>query len=105
MQIVIDIHERHIQSLRNGNVTYGLIDALLNGKTLPKGHGRLGDLDKIWNVLKELEEYYQTEFLKKSNVIHESTMNGRLYGFTKAKFIVQDAPTVIEADKVGDTDE
>lgn len=76
-----------------------LIKAIGNGTSLPKGHGRLGDLDKIWNKLKELEEYYQAEFLKESNAIHESAMNGRLYGFTNSKFIVQDAPTIIEAEK------
>lgn len=76
-----------------------IADAIKNGTILPKGHGRLGDLDNIWNKLKELEEYYQAEFLKESNAIHKSAMNGRLYGFTNSKFIVQDAPTIIEARK------
>ena len=73
--------------------------AIANGTPLPKGHGRLGDLDNIWSKLKEIEGYYQAEFLKKSNMIHESAMNGRLYGFTTSKFIVQDTPTIIEADE------
>ena len=79
-----------------------ILDAFCNGTPLPKGCGRLGDLDKIWSELKELEEHYQAEFLKESNVIHESAMNGRLYGFTNAKFIVQNAPTIIEADRGGE---
>ena len=76
-----------------------IVDCVINGTVLPKGHGRLGDLDNVWSELKELEEHYQTEFLKESNAIHESAMNGRLYGFTNSKFIVQDAPTIIEADR------
>lgn len=36
---------------------------------------------------------------QESNAIHKSAMNGRLYGFTNSKFIVQDAPTIIEARK------
>lgn len=104
MQIVIDIDEDvYTRLFDNGVDNYDdaedMAKAIRTGKPLPKGHGRLGDLDKIWNVLKELEEYYRTEFLKKASVIHESNMNGRLYGFTKAKFIVQDAPIIIEADK------
>ena len=73
--------------------------AIINGTVLPKGHGRLGDLDNIWSELKELEEHYQAEFLKKSNAIHESAMCGRYFGFTASKFIVQDAPTIIESDR------
>ena len=109
MQIVIDIDDDIAQGIIEGNndeprnivrsFQATIADAIKNGTVLPKGHGRLGDLDKIWNKLKELEEYYQAEFLKESNAIHESAMNGRLYGFTNSKFIVQDAPTIIESDK------
>lgn len=102
MQIAIDIDEEIFNKLPEAelgsNVIEDVLEAVEDGTIIPKGHGRLGDLDKIWNKLKELEEYYQTEFLKESNVIHESAMNGRLYGFTNSKFIVQDAPTIIEAD-------
>ena len=98
MQIVIDISEEDYEFVKRHN-THGLYSFVLNGTILPKGHGRLGDLDDIWNKLKELEEYYQAEFLKESNAIHESAMNGRLYGFTNSKFIVQDAETIIEANK------
>lgn len=97
MNIVIDIPDNI--DLRNYDIPYDILNIITGGIPLPKGHGRLGDLDKIWSKLKELEEYYQAEFLKKSNMIHESAMNGRLYGFTNAKYIVQDAPTIIEADK------
>lgn len=34
MKLVIDIHERDFESLQNGNVTYGIIDAVRNGKPL-----------------------------------------------------------------------
>lgn len=98
MQMVVDIPEEIVRTIRENNVGNFVYQAIKNGTPLPKGHGRLGDLDKIWNELKELEGHYQAEFLKESNVIHESAMNGRLYGFTKAKFIVQDAPTIIDKD-------
>lgn len=100
MKIVIDIPIEWLFDMNNKKFcqTDSLYQKILNGIPLPKGHGRLGDLDKIWCKLKELEEYYQAEFFKESDVLHESAMNGRLYGFTNAKFIVQDAPTIIEAD-------
>lgn len=101
MQILIDISEEMYNFACNypEKVLAGYSLCIKNGTVLPKGHGRLGDLDKIWNKLKELEEYYQAEFLKESNAIHESAMSGRLYGFTNSKFIVQDAETIIESDK------
>lgn len=104
MQIVIDIPEKQYEYLSKiadaGQEPLGYFErVIMRGTPLPKGHGRLGDLDNIWSELKELEEHYQAEFLKESNVIHESDMYGRLYGFTNSKFIVQDAPTIIEADK------
>lgn len=98
MQILIDIPNEKYERLPYID-QFSLREYIENGTILPKDHGRLGDLDKIWNKLKELEEYYQAEFLKESNAIHESAMNGRLYGFTNSKFIVQDAETIIEANK------
>lgn len=108
MKIVIDISDEEYEDVKKvGGCYYDFGKAIYYGTPLPKGHGRLGDLDAIRNKLKELEEYYQAKFLREyyraeflgeSNVIHESAMNGRLYGFTNAKFIVQDAPTIIEAD-------
>ena len=98
MQILIDIPNEKYERLPYID-QFSLKEYIENGTILPKGHGRLGDLDKIWNKLKELEEYYQAEFLKESNAIHESAMSGRLYGFTNSKFIVQDAETIIEANK------
>lgn len=103
MQIIIDIpdktYEYFAQGLRYADDVESAIIAIVDGTQLLKGHGRLGDLDKIWSELKELEEHYQAEFLKESNVIHESAMCGRLFAFTTSKFIVQDADTIIEADR------
>ncbi len=32
-------------------------------------------------------------------MVHESAMNGRMFGFCNAKFMVADAPMIIPADK------
>ena len=48
MQLVIDIHKKDYQSILNsGQVPYGVVCAIMNGTPLPKGHGRLGDLDAL----------------------------------------------------------
>lgn len=111
IELVIKVPEEVYEEIKNGmdiELHFGdhivvkdewASERIRNGTPLPKGHGRLGDLDNIWSKLKEIEGYYQAEFLKKSNMIHESAMNGRLYGFTTSKFIVQDTPTIIEADE------
>lgn len=101
MKIIIDIPEELYEAYKGRPPMLGdagmdmIAQSIANGTPLPKGHGRLGDLDNIWSELKELEEHYQAEFLKKSNAIHESAMCGRYFGFTASKFIVQDAPTII----------
>ena len=46
MQVVIDIHEKDYQSMLNGNVSYGVLDAIRKGTPLPKGHGRIADMDE-----------------------------------------------------------
>lgn len=56
MQIVIDIHEDDYQRICETKLpSYGAITYIIhrafkyikNGKPLPKGHGRLGDLDAL----------------------------------------------------------
>lgn len=83
MQVVINVHERDIQSLKNGTVTYALIDAMLNGKTLPKGHGRLVDADKLKEEIKLWDNDYTEDGYV--HVIEESD--------------IDDAPTIIEPDR------
>ncbi len=44
MQIVIDISEEDYEYLKKHN-KHGLYSSILNGTPLPKGHGRLKDVD------------------------------------------------------------
>lgn len=53
MQIVIDIHEKDYQSMLNGYISYGLLDAIKNGIPLPKGHGDLIDISHLMRGLYE----------------------------------------------------
>lgn len=47
MQIVIDIPEEMYQSVLNGTYCGTLYEELKNGTPLPKGHGRLVDIDEV----------------------------------------------------------
>ena len=58
-------------------------NALMNSTPLPKGHGRLGDLSKVYDKLNEVQ-IERTEEYK---------------GLGEAKQIICDTPTIIEADK------
>ena len=62
-------------------------ELILNGTPLPKGHGRLGDLDKI---KKEMQNYHD-DCAKTSEYTR--------LGFETAIAVVEDAPTIIKADK------
>jgi len=60
-----------------------------NGTPLPKGHGRLGDLGKIYVELNEAQIEGTAEYK----------------GLGEAKQIVCDAKTIIEADKESEEEE
>jgi hypothetical protein len=90
MKIIIDIPETAYRLLNNGGVdwlgTEYILSAVAKGTPLPKGHGRLGDLDKI---KKEMQNYHDD--------CAKTSKYTRL-GFETAMAVVEDAPTIIEAD-------
>lgn len=47
MQIVIDISEKDYQALKQGHVPFIMLDTLMKGIPLPKGHGRLIDVNDL----------------------------------------------------------
>lgn len=61
--------------------------AIINGTPLPKGHGKLGDLDKI---KKEMQNYYD-DCTKTSEYTR--------LGFETAIAIVEDTSTIIKSDR------
>ncbi len=90
MQLVIDIDEDTYAECK-GDVYFPdtggvLFDVVRNGTPLPKGHGRLGDLDKI---KKEMQNYHDD--------CAKTSKYTRL-GFETAVEVVNDAPTIVEAD-------
>lgn len=96
MKIVIDIHEKDYQSIKNGQIPFSVIDAVKNGTPLPKGHGRLIDADNIIPLA-----------LKKKTLVLEDTdlidIRSREividYLFKDIKDYINNMPTIIESDK------
>ena len=87
MQIVIDIPEEEYRKVQDGRASVSMMQkAIRNGTPLPKGHGRLGDLDKI---KKEMQNYHD-DCAKTSEYTR--------LGFETAIAVVEDAPTIIEAE-------
>lgn len=91
MKIVIDIPEDIFVSENFvkyfGVWSFKLQDTIENGIPLPKGHGRIGDLDKI---KKEMQNYYD-DCAKTSEYTR--------LGFETAMAVVEDAQIIIETDK------
>jgi len=90
MQIVIDISEELYKHIKNDNVYYledggVLYDIVKNGTPLPKGHGRLGDLDALRDEVSSwgMNDYEPSDF-------------------TDA---IDQTDTIIEADKEGGDDQ
>lgn len=95
MQIVIDILEDFYNGVKvveeeSEDITEAVVtlpmECIANGIPLSKGHGRLGDLDKI---KKEMQNYHG-DCAKTSEYTR--------LGFETAMAVVDDTPTIIEAD-------
>ena len=55
MKLIMDIPKEEYELVRHGNKSYTteleLMNAVANGVPLPKGCGRLGDLDKLYTEM------------------------------------------------------
>ena len=88
MQIVINIDDEDYdditltgENIINLGVLLDLREAVRNGTPLPKGHGRIGDLDRLYNVFdknvvsadafKELFDYAPTIIEAESEEHHD----------------------------------
>ena len=62
MEIVVKIPDDMIKSLEQGSFgakynIYDLVWRLMNGTLLPKGHGRIADIDKVLEEMKITRTY------------------------------------------------
>ena len=94
MKLIIDIHEKDYQSILNsGQVPYGVVYAIMNGTPLPKGHGRLGDLDAL--------ETEMVNGIKAGNYEEGYETFAHINDMDDCVECVKYADTIIEADKEG----
>lgn len=93
MKLVIDIPEEEYngiepflngEKIKGGFNLYRVLEIVMNGTPLPKGHGRLIDADK---------EIYELNEMKVQGETFTTAVNF-------AKILMRKAPTIIEADKV-----
>ena len=89
MKIVIDIDKEEYEMVKAHPGCFNFSYAIINGTPLPKGHGRLIDADVISKRLQELadDEWNQQVMASK--------------GLEYAVEIIDDAPTIIEAESDG----
>ena len=98
MEIVINISEEDFKSVENKIFTVGEMSettqgriycAIVNGKPLPKGHGRLGDLDAVMSDI--------CSGINTMTNIGIAVDDEYLWG--KLNDAIDNAPTIIEADE------
>ena len=92
IELLIKIPKEYYNYIKNISDYHCTADMLIikNGIPIPRGHGRLGDLDKIQSMARKKAE--------------DCFPEGRYdYGYRKALFDfvkdIDEAPTIIEADK------
>ena len=77
MKLVIDIHKKDYQSILNsGQVPYGVVCAIMNGTHLPKGHGRIVDIDKVLEEMRITKTYDIPFALERMKPIIEADKEG-----------------------------
>ena len=79
MEIVIKIHEKDYQAIKNGHIPFSVHDAIMKGTPLPEHHGRIIDESKIKKVYYHIETSEYERFR-----IEHAVIDGT------------DAPTIIE---------
>ena len=87
MKLIIDIHEKDYQSMKNGHIPFSVLDVIMKGTPLPKGHGRLIDAD-----------VFQKYCFNKN--FDKMLSDG---GLATINMFLEFQPTIIEADK-GDSE-
>lgn len=99
MKILIDMSEaeyNEIEPFLNGKKIKGgfnlfrVLEIIKNGTPLPKGHGELKDARKIANKINALKASW--------NHFGDEYDGGRYDSYDIAADIIEDAPTIIEAD-------
>lgn len=86
MQVVINIDDKMYEAILDGwwpDTLLSVRQLVAKGTILPREHGRLGDLDKIYVALNEAQIEGTPEYK----------------GIGAAKQMICDAPTIIEANK------
>ena len=78
MEIVIKIDEKDYQSLKDGRIPFNVLDVIMNGTILPKGHGDLIDRGELKTHFIGTEQGTDLEVYLEPTIIN--------------------APTIIEAD-------
>lgn len=91
VELVIKIPEKIYESVMDGTYCGTLYQELKNGTILPKGHGRLGDLDKLE---KEIDGG-----IKAGLMIEGYENYSNIKDVDDCLECVKYAPTIIEADK------
>ena len=92
MRVVVELSKEEMESYKNAmclGIGNSAMRKIVNGTPLPKGHGRIGDLDKVANAI-----YKLAERMRDTNQ-NADAINGLMGGWA----FVYEAETIIEADK------
>lgn len=66
MEIVIKLSDRALEFIKENGIKdiYGIEEAICNGVVLPKGHGRIVDIDNAVKDLESVNESFCTFYAK-----------------------------------------
>lgn len=103
MEIVIKIHEKDYQAIKNGHIPFSVHDAIMKGTPLPEHHGRLIDADAFIDFLKNISKTQRyNEFIidkKLTGLTVDDVFNAVCESLQNEGLAEGDSQTIIEADK------
>ena len=98
MKLVIEIEDISYAEIQYGKpISAKVMDALIHGKVLPEGHGRLKDEDEIFDAFEVAIHHANKDGHEYANAFES---NGRWCAeYDSIKSMIESAKTIVEADK------
>ena len=93
MEVVIKISDEDYQLMKDGHIPFNILDKMMNGIPLPKGHGDLIDRNELKKVYDKRITYLYA-LNKKDN----PSRGAKICAINWCANTIDELPTILEAD-------
>ena len=99
MEVVIKISDKDYQLMKDGYIPFNVLDKMMNGTPLPKGHGRMIDADAFISRMEDASKRQRyKELLINDTLTVDDVFKAVIVSLRNEGLAEGDSPTIIEAD-------